>query len=391
VYSLQKPKSTVLSTYMTSSSKLKVWVEVHRSAVTHNIRVFRKLIGTRVQLWAVVKSNAYGHGLRQFTELVESRVDAVCVDSVIEGMKLREHGFKKPVLVLGPASLGSHDSFKDAAAHNITVTISNFDALQRLAKLKLRPDFHLKIDTGMHRQGFVPVDIPRVISFLKRSKLVPTGVYTHFASAKDTNYPTYTDTQFDVFMDVLQELSTAGFTGLVRHAAATGGTLVGKKYHLDAVRVGIGLYGLWPSREFEVQLSDQLTLQPALSWHARVSELKTLSAGDYIGYDLVERVAHRTIVAVIPIGYWHGFDRKLSSVGHVLVRGRRAKVLGRVSMDLISVDVTGIDCKVGDGAVFIGRQRSQEVRAFEMAAASETTHYETITRINPLIVRVVCE
>ena len=185
------------------------------------------------------------------------------------------------------------------------------------------PDFHIKIDTGMHRQGFYLDEIPKVIDFLKKSKMKNSlkGIFTHFASAKDLNYPSYTDKQMSQFNEAKDLFAAAGFKDLLAHASATGGTLVSQKYHASAVRVGIGMYGLWPSKELEVQLGDKIKLHPVLSWRAAITETKRLRAGDYVGYDLTERVPQETMMAVLPIGYWHGFPRSLSSLGEIMIRG----------------------------------------------------------------------
>ena len=374
-----------------STKNIKTWIQIKSSAVAHNLIIFRSLIGPKVKLWAVVKSNAYGHGLLTFSKLINGfGVDGFCVDSLIEGIKLRDNGVKKPILVLGPTLPGI---FSDAKKKNITITISNFDALGKYLKSKEKPDFHLKIDTGMHRQGFYVEQLKKVVQQIQRSnvkgQMFLKGVYTHFASAKDINYPTFTDKQFGEFQKAIQLLEKAGFKNLIKHCAATGATLMNNKYHLDAVRIGIGLYGLWPSMELEAQLGNKIRLQPALSWHSLVSEVKDLKKGDYVGYDLVERVIQPSKMAVIPIGYWHGFDRRLSGVGEVLVNGRRARVLGKVSMDLIVVDVTGIKCKFGDRVTLVGRQGKEEITLYEMARKIGTSHYEAITRINPLIERII--
>jgi len=396
---------------------LKTWIEINKKAVEHNFKVIKSLLAPKTKLWAVVKSNAYGHGLILFSSIVDklgvdpvrnlaraparprgalgwaisNGVDGFGVDSVVEGLKLRENGIKKPILVLGPTL--PNNSLAEACKAKITLTISSWEALERLAKSRFKPEFHLKIDTGMHRQGFYLSDLPRVIRLVKdqKSKIKDsfTGVYTHFASAKDLNYPTFTDFQFQAFKKAIKILERAGYKNLIKHAAATGGTLINPEYHLDAVRVGIGLYGLWPSKELEAGLGRKIHLQPVLSWHSALSEIKKIEQGDYIGYDLVERVSKPTKMAVVPIGYWHGFDRGLSGTGEVIIRGKRARVLGRVSMDLIVVDVTGIDCRIGSRATIIGRQGREEITAAEMAQKIGTSHYEIITRINPLIERIV--
>lgn len=384
---------------------LKTWIEINSAAARKNYETFRKAIGPKVKLWAVVKSNAYGHGLTAFGKLADKiGVDGFCVDSAAEGLTLRREGITRPILALGPTLPAV---LADAAAKDITVSVSNFEILKNLLEMKNPPKFHLKIDTGMHRQGFFVVDIPAVIrkisnfparlrltegksggQFLISKKL--TGVFTHFASAKDINYPTYTDMQFTEFQKACGFLEKAGYKDLTRHCAATGGTLLNPKYHLDAVRIGIGLYGLWPSKELDVQLRGAKTdLRPILSWHTIISEIKQLKAGDYIGYDLAEKVELPTKMAILPIGYWHGFPRVLSGIGEALINGKLARVLGRVSMDLIAVDVTGIPCRQFAEAILIADKSESSLGAFRVAQKAGLIHYELLTRLNPLIQRVI--
>ncbi|HUZ92395.1 MAG TPA: alanine racemase [Candidatus Paceibacterota bacterium] len=381
---------------MTNNTKqqlngLRTWIEIDSRAARRNYDTFRKLIGRKTKLWSVVKSNAYGHGLMVFSKLVqEFGVDGFCVDSLVEGLRLRKEGIRKPILVLGPTLPAL---YKEAAKRKITITISNFDALKALAREKQIPDFHIKIDTGMHRQGFYLDGLPKAIKEISRSKFLISklkGIYTHFASAKDVNYPTYTEKQFAEFERAAALFKKAGFTNLVKHAAATGGALVNPKYHLDAVRIGIGLYGLWPSKELEVQLGGELTLHPVLSWRAVVCEVKKIKTGDYIGYDLSERAPKDMQMAIVPVGYWHGFPRALSSgAGTMTVRGKRARVLGKVSMDLTAIATVGGVCAAGDTATLVGKDGSEEISAAEAAARAGTIHYEFLTRLNPLIERIL--
>lgn len=367
--------------------KLKTWVEISKKAIEQNIGTIREILSPKTKLWSVAKSNAYGHGLVDFARTASSGVDGFCVDSVPEGLKLRKNGLKKPILALGPTLPGL---LSEAAENSIILSVSDPEALKNIAKAKIRPKFHLKIDTGMHRQGFYQNELKNAVKTIKAAGLSDnlTGIFTHFASAKDLNYPTYTEMQFSEFQKAISILEKSGFKNLMKHASATGGTLVNPKYHLDAVRIGIGLYGLWPSKELQLQ-KKELKLKPVLSWHSLISEIKTVKKGDYIGYDLSERAPDKMKIAIIPIGYWHGFPRNLSGNGEVLINGKRAKVLGRVSMDLLIVNADGISCKVGDKATIIGRQKNEELSAFDVAQKCGTIHYELITRINPLIERIV--
>jgi len=372
---------------MNGQELLRTWVEISRGAAKHNYDIFRGLLDKKTRLWAVVKSNAYGHGLFAYAKIADKfKIDGFCVDSIIEGLSLRREGIRRPILVLGPTMPAQLPA---AEKTQVALSASCMEDLVALAKLKEPPEFHLKLDTGMHRRGFYEGNLPAVIKFLKtKPKLAArlTGIFTHFASAKDLNYPSYTDMQLSRFQKGAERMRKAGFN-LVEHASATGGVLINKNYHLDAVRIGIGLYGLWPSKELEVQLGGEIKLQPILAWRAYVTEVKKIKKGEFVGYDLTERVLRNTEAAVVPVGYWHGFPRALSSIGEVLIRGKRAKVLGRVSMDLLVVDVTDIGVKVHDTVTMIGRSGKEQMTATYLAERAGTSHYEYVTRLNPLMER----
>lgn len=371
---------------------LRTWVEIDSQAAKHNYKIFRSLINKKNQLMAVVKSNAYGHGLVEFSKLTDSfGIDWFGVDSIVEAERLRQEGIKKPILVLGP-TLPS--KFFDASDKDIFLTVSNFEMLKSLLKTKSCPKFHLKVDTGMHRQGFYLEDISEVIKLLHASSFMLhdclTGLYTHFASAKDINYPTFTLKQVENFNKAVNLFEKAGFKNLVKHAAATGGTMISPKYHFDMARIGIGLYGLWPSLELKIQLADKIKLKPVLSWKTVLMENKSVKKGDFIGYDLSEQIVRDGQIGIIPIGYWHGFDRGLSSVGEVIIKEKRSKILGKVSMDMAVVDLTEIPkAKIGEIATIIGRNGREEITAEEIAKKIGTISYEVVTRINPLIKRII--
>ncbi|MCR4328668.1 MAG: alanine racemase [Patescibacteria group bacterium] len=371
-------------------SGLRTWVEIDSNAAHHNYKTFRRLIGPKIKLWAVVKSNAYGHGLVLFSKLADSfGADGFCVDSIIEGNRLRQEGVTKPILILGPTLPAR---LRDAEENGITVSVSNTDALKAIICAKPHPAFHIKVDTGFHRQGFYVEDIPKAIALIQNSKSKIKnsfkGVFTHFAAAKDVTYPTYTEMQFGKFELALRMFRDAGFDSLTVHAAATGATTLNAKYHMDAVRVGMGLYGFHASPELEMQLPYS-ALKPVLHWKTVVSEVKKFNVGDYVGYDITERMRHSGMMAVLPIGYWHGFPRAFSSIGEVLIGGSVARVIGRVSMDLTVVDVTGIKCKPGMAVVVIGKSGKEEIRAQETARIIGTTQYELLTRLNPLMERII--
>ena len=368
---------------------LRTWIEIDKKAIVQNYRTFRKLISNKCRLMAVVKSNAYGHGLIGFSkELQKLGADWFGADSIVEALALRNSGIKKPILVLGHTL---PERSREAATNNISLTISSFDALNRVARLsKFRPKIHLKIDTGMHRQGFFVDELTRVVSFLRNRapKVGVEGLYTHFAAAKDPASPTATLRQLKEFKKAIGIVEQAGFRP-IKHAAATSGAILFPKAHFDMARIGIGIYGLWLSPEVRSAFSNKIRLTPVLSWRTIIGEIKEVKKGERVGYDFTEKFSKDSRIAILPIGYWHGYPRALSSVGHVLVQGKRAKILGRVSMDMTVVDVSNIkNVKVGDAATLIGEDGREIIAAEELAKLSGTINYEFITRINPLIERV---
>ena len=369
------------------TSGLRTWLEIDTKKVARNYRLFRSLLGPKTALMAVVKSNAYGHDIFQFSKLMaELGADWLGVDSIVEGEALRKTGIKIPILALGHTL---PEKFSEAAKRKISLTISTLAGIKELKKYRVK--FHLKIDTGMHRQGFLPEEVPQVLKILKQNKIAPEnfeGVYTHFAAAKNPAFPSDTLKKLALFNGAVKQVKQACFAPLA-HAAATSGAILFPDARLDMARIGIGLYGLWPSRETAAGFAKKLDLRPVLSWKTIISEIKNLPTGSRIGYNFTEALARPGRIAVCPIGYWHGYPRALSAVGSALVRGQRAKVLGRVSMDMIIIDVSKIkNVAVGDTATLLGQSGKAEITADELADLSGTTNYEAVTRLNPLIRRI---
>lgn len=365
----------------------RTWIEISKSTIRKNYQTFRRIIGKKPKLLAVVKSNAYGHELMGFAKTMAALgADFIGVDSITEARTLREEGINTPLLVQGytlPAL------FKLAAHKNITLTISTLESLKQLFKLNQHLEIHLKIETGMNRQGLMPDDLTSALTLLQaNNKIKLTGVYTHLASAKKPDTSHDTEKQLAKFKEAVELVKSFGFKPIV-HACATAGTLNYPEAHFDMVRIGIGLYGLWPSKETQNAHQKKISLYPALTWKALVSEIKWVEKGGKVGYDYTEMLTRRTRLAVIPLGYWHGYWRAFSGKAHVLIRGKRCKVMGRVSMDMIVVDVTDVKgVKVGDTAVLLGRQGKENITAEELAGLANTTNYEIVTRLNPLIKKI---
>lgn len=366
---------------------LRTWIDVDQNALQHNFQLFRRLVPSTCQLMAICKSNAYGHGLYDLAPALEKMgVDWIGVDSIVEAVTLREKGIRKPLLVLG-YTLPSR--FAEAVNHGVSLTISSFESLRALASFRhsQKIKIHLKLDTGMYRQGFLPSQAESLLRFVKKNKrnLEVEGLYTHFAAAKNPKQRDYTRCQIHEFARAFSRFEAAGFHP-IRHASATAGVLNYPEANYDLVRIGIGLMGYWPSAETRKAWEKVMILKPALSWRTIISETKKAPKGAGISYDLTESLSRDSTVGVCPIGYWHGYFRGLSKVGEVLVRGRRAKILGTISMDMIVVDLTDIPgVRAGDIVTVIGRDGRDEITAYEVAAKARVSHYELLTRLNPLI------
>ena len=395
---------------MKKPNDLRTWIDVDKKAIAHNYRVFRKFLGGKTKFLAVVKSNAYGHNLLEFApEMERLGVDWLGVDSLVEARSARKAGVTIHILVLGftlPAF------YEEARKGGISVTISSFAQLEKVQGLKFgkRPlKIHIKVDTGMHRQGFQLHEAERLLNILARrgdtsirgdtfqnqgvtsnarvssNTFFIEGLYAHFAEAKNPRAGDSTRRQIAEFKEWIKKFHDAGFAPIV-HAAATGGTLLYPEAHFDMVRIGIGCYGLWPSNEAEHFCGRKISLKPVLSWKAIISEVKEVKMGERVGYDFTERLVRDSTLAVIPVGYWHGIPRLLSGRGRALIRGKTARIVGRVSMDMIVVDVTDIPrIMVGDEVILIGQSGNEEIKASELANFAGTTHYEIVTRLNPLI------
>jgi len=366
---------------------LRTWIDLDRTALAHNVLTFRCLLPPDCRLMAVCKSNAYGHGLYDLAPaLQEMGVDWFGVDSIVEAATLREKRIRKPILVLG-YTLPSR--FLEAEHHDVSLTVSNPENLRELASApKLRRlRIHLKLDTGMHRQGFLRSQWDAMLGLVRECgrRVEVEGVYTHFAAAKDPSRREYTERQIREFERAVLRLWRSGLRPL-RHASATAGVLNYPEAAYDLARVGIGLMGYWPAAATKRAWEGKVVLKPVLAWRTIISEIKTLGKGAGIGYDLTASLAKRGRVGICPIGYWHGFPRSLSSVGEVLVRGCRAKVLGTISMDMVVIDLGQIaGARVGDVVTVIGRDGREEITAMDVAHRGGVSHYEFLTRLNPLI------
>lgn len=363
------------------------WVEIERNSLLKNIQSIKSLLNPETEFMAVVKSNAYGHGLVEVSEIIQSFVDWFGVNSFEEAEKINS---KKPILILG---FTSPDLLHHVIEKGFRQVVYDLEILRKLevlaSKLHRKVSIHLKIETGTNRLGVKLEDLDRFTKVLKRSEnVILEGLYSHLADAEKGPKDNFTKTQLGKLNEAISLLQQRGFKVPLSHIGASAATLLNQDTHLDLVRVGISLYGLWPSKETE-QSSD-IELLPVLSWKTRVAQLKLIRKNETIGYGRIFRAKNDMRVAILPIGYFEGYDRKLSNKGYVLISGKPAKVVGRVCMNMTMVDVTNIgNVKMGDEVILIGRQGQNTVTVEELAQITETINYEVVSRINPNLPRVV--
>src|SRR3989344_7014090 len=368
------------------------WIEVSKSALIYNTQQFRKVLGRR-KLMAVVKSNAYGHGAFQVISTIENSVDSFGVANGDEALALRRFGIRKPILVL---NYYSEDQIALLVKNNITLVVYDLKQARVISreasKLKKTEKVHVKVGTGLSRLGVYAKD---ALSFIRQVKKLPSiqieGLFSHFAASEDDQ--AFTLIQLGHFRKIIEELESNGIVIPIKHIACTASTLAFPESRFDLSRIGIGIYGLQSYKSINslvAKANKGFSWKTAMTWKAKILAVKDLPSGAYVGYGRTYRTPKATKLAILPVGYNEGYDRKFSNLGEILVGGRRCKVRGRIYMNLLGVDVTNVkNVKSGDEAVLIGKQGREEIFADELANIASTISYEIITRINPIVPRVL--
>lgn len=359
---------------------------VYRSRIQHNMRVLGQSVPGK-SIMAVVKADAYGHGAPQISRWVlDAGASCLCVALPHEGTVLREAGIAAPILVFG--SLDAEQA-EEAVRQRLMPSVYDTDSFRIIEEAARRHQrtvsVHLKVDTGMGRMGLSdPKEIVKIAKACAQSQCVDlSGLYTHFSVSESE--PDYTRMQINRYNKIVEALKDAGIEPHWHHLSNTGGVL------LDAgignmVRCGIGIYGYHPAGG---NAHMQSGLKPAAEWLTQISQVKTIAKGESISYGRTYITDADRTIAVIPVGYADGYPRQASNVGHVLVHGRKAPIVGRVCMDLTMIDVTDIgEVYKGDTVVLMGRQEQEEITADDIAAWADTISYDILTGISPRVPRV---
>lgn len=371
---------------------MKTHITVHAANLIHNLRLFRTLSGRPVMF--VVKANAYGHGLTEVVAVTRncSAVGQYAVDSLPEALAVQALQKGKPILVLGWTDRDELEELVHRGFETVAASEEHLRLLQRIAARRgRRAQVHVKIETGTHRLGIDPQRALALIEGVDKRRIEIRGVYSHFANIEDTTDPAFARRQLEIYRSVLRKL---GRTSIRRHFSSSASTLLFPETHFDMARIGISAYGYWPSRQthalFLEKNKGRIQLKPVLSWHSKVAQVKSVEKGAAIGYGLTYKTYSKARIIVVPVGYYDGYDRKLSNASQVLVNGVKAPVRGRICMNMFMADVTHIrGVKAGDPVIILGGQGRERIDADMLAEWSGTINYEVLSRINPLIPRIV--
>lgn len=375
------------------SNLMRVCAEINLDAVCHNVAQVQKKVGGEVKVMVVVKTNGYGHGAVPLAEALARRnhVYGFAVATAAEGVELRRHGITQPILVLG---YSFEDQYHAIVEYNLTQTVFQLETarvLSDLAALKgKKAAVHIKVDTGMGRIGFRPVEqsVELVKEICSLPGLSVEGVFTHFACADEAD-KTSANQQEEKFVAFLKMLEQAGVQIPLQHVCNSAAIIDFDDRYFNLVRSGIMTYGLYPSEEV---CKNAVALIPALALKSHVAFVKTIQAGESVSYGSDYTAEEERVIATIPVGYGDGYPRRLSGKGRVLIHGQPAPIIGRICMDQFMVDVSGIPgVRQNDPVVLVGEMGENVISVEELAELAGSFHYEFICNINQRVPRVYLE
>ncbi|MCF8260374.1 MAG: alanine racemase [Melioribacteraceae bacterium] len=375
-------------------------IEISKSALQSNISYIKNLIGENVILSSVVKGNAYGHGIEQFVQTAKiCGINHFSVYSADEAYRVyKALDGKSEIMIMGWID---KSVIEWAIRKDVQFYVFNFFRLEEtinLSKiLKKKARIHIELETGMNRSGFIKKDFNKLFEILNTNAehLIIEGLCTHYAGAESVANYVRINSQYKKFLQYNKWFSQKGLNYKAIHSASSAATMSYPKMRMDMVRVGILLYGFWPSQEtFIEHISKQKLhhdpLKRIISWKSKIMGLKTVKRGEFIGYGNYYIALREMLIALVPVGYSHGFSRSMTNTGRVLIHGKRSNVVGAVNMNMIIVDVTDIAfVKIGDEVVLIGTQLDGEITVHSFTEMSEQMNYELLTRLPTNIPRKI--
>jgi len=378
------------------------YIELNQKALSQNIHYLQNVIGPNVRFVSVIKGNAYGHGIKAFVPMVEKcGIDFFAVFDVFEAQQAHHvKADRSKVMIIGiidsedmPWVLSNQCSFFVSDLKTLKKALSVAEVIEEKACI------HLEIETGMHRTGFEESELPRVIELLERYKnnVVVEGLCTHLAGAESISNYVRIHEQMGRFKRTKEWLNEQGITPTFYHVACSAAALMYPESRMNMVRVGIAQYGFWPSKETKIHklLSDSSQykrnhLRRVLTWKSKVAGVKRVPPGEFVGYGNEYQTMKETRIATIPVGYYHGYRRSLSNVGHVLIKGKKAPIVGMVNMSIMITDVSGIsDVTKDDEVVLIGKQGTQKISVGSFSERLNLVNYELLSRLPMHIPRFV--
>ncbi len=365
---------------------MRTWCDVSLDNLKHNIEQIKGKLNETTMLCGIVKANAYGHGVEEIAaNLVKYGVDYLAVAFIDEAVELRLCGFEQPILILGNTP---DDTAEQVVEYNITASVYNVHTAKVLSREAVKQNktvkIHLKIDTGMGRIGFIPNEQTacEIVEVSKLPNVEIEGIFTHFACS-DSEDEEMTLKQFDRFMALVSELEKKGLVIPIKHCCNSAAIVKYPQMHLDMVRAGIILYGMYPS-----DIDYDIDLKPLMDFKTSVINLKTVKAGETISYGATYTAKEEIKVATIAVGYADGYSRLLSNCGRVLINGQFADIVGRICMDQCMIDVTNVhNINIGDEVILFGADENEKLPVEELAVKLGTINYELPCIINNRVPR----
>ena len=369
------------------------YIELSKKNLIHNIKQLKSVAKKGTRIVSMIKADAYGHGQNEIAKILEPYTDYFGVNSISELETLRKIT-KRKTFVLGYVQDCDLEKAIKLGCILSVFSMDHFKKINNIAeKLKKIQEVNISIDAYLGREGFLASELPKFFEEVKKSKYIKiVGIYAHFANIEDTLNFSHANKQIKKYEQAIKTAEEFGFTKLETHISATSGLLayeINKGIH-PIIRLGIGLYGLWPSENLKLLYKNKIELKPVLSWKTKIAQIKTLSKGSTIGYGLTYKTKKGTKIAVIPEGYSDGLDRKLSNKGEVLIQGKKCKILGRIAMNMFVVDISHLPTvKVEDEVVIIGTQKGEQITVEELANQIGTINYEVVARLSALLPKIL--
>lgn len=367
-------------------------IEISKSALQNNLRFLKDYLGGQVKLSSVVKGNAYGHGIEQFVPIAQScGINHFSVFSADEAQRV--YNIKEPhteIMIMGWIA---PDEMEWVISHNIQFFVFNLPmvslAINTALKLGKPARIHIELETGMNRTGLKRPELKKLVKILKENEELfeVKGLCTHYAGAESIANHVRVKKQFNTFNRNYKWLISQGIIPEMRHTACSAATISYPKTQMDMVRIGILQYGFWPSRETFIQYIHKHhdktdPLHRVVSWRSQVMTIKTVKPGEFVSYGNTFLAQEDKRIAVVPVGYSHGYARSLSNSGRVLIHGQRVSVVGMVNMNMLIADVSGIDdVKIGDEVVLIGSQGDLVISVASFSELSQHINYESLVRL----------